>query len=140
MKIVVYHQSYGCDTGCCGHVIEVDGEVEGEFEFAHPRHDEDYKDFARRLVAEIQKRQKPAVWMSPLTRSCILPEEKNANFAYTKRYSTPLFTFPPDTREIEAKALEEAADLIEEGMSVCDGPEEHAKALRRLAAAKRKGE
>lgn len=25
MKITVLHERYGCETGCCGHVIEVDG-------------------------------------------------------------------------------------------------------------------
>lgn len=35
MRIRVLHVPYGCDTGCCGHVIEVD-EVEGRFEFTHP--------------------------------------------------------------------------------------------------------
>jgi hypothetical protein len=33
-RIVVFHGYYGCDTGCCGHVIEMDG-VE-EFKFEHP--------------------------------------------------------------------------------------------------------
>ena len=49
-KVIVYHQFYGCDTGCCGHVVEVfDDEdvaredfnphLDGEgrnFEFDHP--------------------------------------------------------------------------------------------------------
>lgn len=34
MSIVVYHASYGCDTGCCGHVID-DGLSE-LFVFEHP--------------------------------------------------------------------------------------------------------
>lgn len=35
MKTVrVYHSEYGCDTGCCGHTVEIDG-VE-RFEFSHP--------------------------------------------------------------------------------------------------------
>ncbi len=37
MRIVVYHGGYGCDTGCCGHYIEVDGEDRpGSFTFDHP--------------------------------------------------------------------------------------------------------
>jgi hypothetical protein len=40
MKVVVYHSMYGCDTGCCGHVVELqedDGEaVKEAFEFDHP--------------------------------------------------------------------------------------------------------
>lgn len=34
VKAVVYHASYGCDTGCCGHIVELDGG--GEFFFDHP--------------------------------------------------------------------------------------------------------
>lgn len=40
MRIVVYHSSYGCDSGCCGHIIETfddDGkEIDSKFEFDHP--------------------------------------------------------------------------------------------------------
>ncbi len=36
-RIIVYHTGYGCETGCCGHAIEVDGEhLHGSFEFDHP--------------------------------------------------------------------------------------------------------
>lgn len=44
-KIVrVYHSGYGCETGCCGHVVVV-GDDE-EFTFEHPE-DDDYEAFAR---------------------------------------------------------------------------------------------
>ena len=33
-RVVVFHASYGCDTGCCGHVVEMDDTE--EFVFAHP--------------------------------------------------------------------------------------------------------
>jgi hypothetical protein len=37
MKIRVLHAYYGCDTGCCGHILEIDDEeVEGSFVFSHP--------------------------------------------------------------------------------------------------------
>lgn len=37
MKVVVFHRGYGCETGCCGHAIEVDGEeISGSFVFDHP--------------------------------------------------------------------------------------------------------
>jgi hypothetical protein len=54
MKVVVYHRSYGCDTGCCGHAIEVDGEESpGSFEFEHPwTGHESYRDWAERFVAD----------------------------------------------------------------------------------------
>lgn len=39
MKYVVYHQSYGCDTGCCGHVITVENDdgsyVDSDWTFYH---------------------------------------------------------------------------------------------------------
>lgn len=50
-KVVVSHAGYGCDTGCCGHVIEVDGEEVGGFHFTHP-YGEDPLEFAKRLVAD----------------------------------------------------------------------------------------
>jgi len=34
-RIIVTHTSYGCDTGCCGHVVEIDGEIAGRFAFGH---------------------------------------------------------------------------------------------------------
>jgi len=44
VKILIVHGSYGCDTGCCGHWVEVkDGpepeRIDGgwsDFEFGHP--------------------------------------------------------------------------------------------------------
>jgi len=33
-RVIVYHAYYGCDTGCCGHIVRMD-ETE-EFQFAHP--------------------------------------------------------------------------------------------------------
>ena len=57
-KVIVYHTSYGCDTGCCGHVVEVDGEIIGDFDFGHPNHyglpeadrDAAYRKYAEDLV------------------------------------------------------------------------------------------
>lgn len=34
-RVVVYHGSYGCDTGCCGHYVEIGGLGE-RFTFDHP--------------------------------------------------------------------------------------------------------
>ena len=35
IKVKVYHSYYGCDTGCCGHVVELEDGRE-RFEFDHP--------------------------------------------------------------------------------------------------------
>lgn len=35
LRIRVLHTTYGCDTGCCGHVVELDGEDVGKFDFMH---------------------------------------------------------------------------------------------------------
>lgn len=53
MKIVVYHTSYGCDTGCCGHVVENDDEhaMDRRFHFSHPYGD-NHLAFARELVRD----------------------------------------------------------------------------------------
>lgn len=58
MKIIVYHSEYGCESGCCGHVIEV---TEGEdprplekrvrFHFEHP-YGVEAREFAEKLVRE----------------------------------------------------------------------------------------
>lgn len=50
-KIIVFHSSYGCDTGCCGHAIEAsDGRY--KFTFDHTHYGEDPLDFAKQLVLE----------------------------------------------------------------------------------------
>lgn len=51
MKVIVLHEEYGCETGCCGHVIEVDGVRVGEFDFSHPN-GEDPLEFAKRMVRD----------------------------------------------------------------------------------------
>lgn len=48
-KVIVYHAYYGCETGCCGHVVSVDGE-EGEFHFNHPGYNQPVPEFIRDLV------------------------------------------------------------------------------------------
>lgn len=45
VSILVYHDSYGCESGCCGHRIEVTGVPReliapgyvNRFDFGHPR-------------------------------------------------------------------------------------------------------
>jgi len=54
-RLVVYHEGYGCETGCCGHVIRIGekhlGEMVGRFEFSHP-YGNDFRQFAENLVRE----------------------------------------------------------------------------------------
>ena len=53
-RVIVYHTYYGCDTGCCGHIVEMDGEPANhyrDFQFTHP-HGKSVQDFVRRLVTE----------------------------------------------------------------------------------------
>jgi tRNA U55 pseudouridine synthase TruB len=50
VKIVVMHSGKGCDTGCCGHVIEIDGTRSGEFHYDHPDSVEEARAFAEQLV------------------------------------------------------------------------------------------
>lgn len=54
-NVIVLHGGYGCDTGCCGHWVEIDGERMGSFSFDHPDHfshptPEGIKEFIRALV------------------------------------------------------------------------------------------
>ncbi len=55
MKVVVYHSTYGCDTGCCGHVVQIttdEGKFEkSKFEFTHP-YGKDRREFVKNLVTE----------------------------------------------------------------------------------------
>jgi len=51
MKLIVYHTSYGCDTGCCGHIVKDTETDEEDFHFAHPRK-EDFREFAEKLIKE----------------------------------------------------------------------------------------
>ena len=47
-KILVMHEGYGCETGCCGHVIYV-GDTH-RFHFTHP-YGEDHLTWAKELIA-----------------------------------------------------------------------------------------
>jgi hypothetical protein len=49
MRILVLHGSYGCETGCCGHYVEIDGKSVGKFEFLHPNENNDLE-FAQDMV------------------------------------------------------------------------------------------
>lgn len=46
--IVVYHSYYGCETGCCGHTVEIDDKE--EFFFDHPHYKDDFRKWAEELV------------------------------------------------------------------------------------------
>lgn len=48
-KIIVYHEYYGCDTGCCGHTVRF-GDDE-KFAFSHP-YGGDFREFAEGLIRE----------------------------------------------------------------------------------------
>jgi hypothetical protein len=70
-RVVVFHGVYGCETGCCGHYVEVDGDVIGRMDFGHPNSrlvqawqdgkfvtryelpDEAKRDYARDLITEL---------------------------------------------------------------------------------------
>lgn len=52
-KITVYHSYYGCDSGCCGHVVETDdGTMRDKFITDHPWYGDNHVEFARRLIRE----------------------------------------------------------------------------------------
>jgi hypothetical protein len=51
VRVIVFHAGYGCDTGCCGHVVELD---DGRSAFGlgdHPYGD-DPRAFAEELVRD----------------------------------------------------------------------------------------
>ena len=49
-KVIVYHSYYPCDTGCCGHVVSIEG-GESSFEFSHPCN-KDFRAFVKELVTK----------------------------------------------------------------------------------------
>jgi hypothetical protein len=40
IRVVVFHDSYGCETGCCGHVVEATDGSWQKFDFDHPYTDD----------------------------------------------------------------------------------------------------
>ena len=47
----MYHERYGCATGCCGHAVYVDDERVG-FEFGGADSDKTHREFAEFLVTQ----------------------------------------------------------------------------------------
>ena len=39
MRVTVYHGTYGCETGCCGHWLDVEETNKAYFVFDHPDSD-----------------------------------------------------------------------------------------------------
>lgn len=58
MKIRVFHAEYGCDTGCCGHIVELE-DGRHSFEFEHPYKNEDSQEWALSLARDIIERYWP---------------------------------------------------------------------------------
>lgn len=61
IRVRVYHRPYGCETGCCGHAVELTGgAVTGaeKFEFAHP-HGDDVGTWARALAEDVIRGEWP---------------------------------------------------------------------------------
>jgi hypothetical protein len=57
IRVIVAHGGYGCDTGCCGHWIEVEGEdVERGFAFTHP-YGKDFREWAIRFAQETVEKE-----------------------------------------------------------------------------------
>ena len=56
VKVVVEHDGYGCDTGCCGHKIRAYAcdrkEIFDAWEFAHPGYHEDFRTWATSLAGQ----------------------------------------------------------------------------------------
>ncbi len=53
MKVIVYHSYYGCETGCCGHTVELEDGT-SKFYFSHPYSDDalKIKEFIKELVTD----------------------------------------------------------------------------------------
>jgi len=55
VKIIVYHSGYGCESGCCGHVLEVDGqEILNQFDLCgHPDTKAEARQYAEDLIRRV---------------------------------------------------------------------------------------
>ena len=64
IKVRVYHSGYGCDTGCCGHIVELtdSDRTVGLFEFTHPRMEnmEDVRKWATELARKSIQKEFPS--------------------------------------------------------------------------------
>lgn len=65
IQVRVFHARYGCDTGCCGHIVELtmpDGEYREVFDFVHPyleRDEASRKAWARKHAEAIIRHKWP---------------------------------------------------------------------------------
>ncbi len=85
LKVRVFHQMHGCDTGCCAHVIELgDGRTRSEL-YSHP--DSDQKDeegikiWARELAERIISRNWPECLKSIDWDSMVIETEEGCSNA-----------------------------------------------------------
>lgn len=59
MRVRVYHALFGCETGCCGHIVELgDESASRSFRFVHP-YDEEVRSWAMRLAQEVVRQEWP---------------------------------------------------------------------------------
>ncbi len=56
MKIFITHAWYGCESGCCGHIIEVDSDgfvtEQGGFVFSHAEDKASVKKWAEEIISD----------------------------------------------------------------------------------------
>lgn len=70
MKLIVYHTSYGCDTGCCGHTLEDESGKSLGWTFFEPHPSEDFKKWAESFVEESGCNPKDLDWDNCKIVSC----------------------------------------------------------------------
>lgn len=62
IRVRVYHSEYGCDTGCCGHTVEItDGSCvnHSHFEFDHNYDAIEAREWARGLAEGVIRERWP---------------------------------------------------------------------------------
>lgn len=82
-KIIVCHAYYGCDTGCCGHSIEVN-DRRIDFSFDHPEENEDIEKWMVNILQDVKKRLTAEFGEDHLKDvdwdNCIICDYKNCHF------------------------------------------------------------
>lgn len=76
IKVVVYHGAYGCDTGCCGHYVELkNDENHARFFFTHP-YGRELQPWALQLAQEVVTEKYGADHVADLDwENCIISDD-----------------------------------------------------------------
>ena len=61
LYVRVFHRGYGCETGCCGHAVEIKGvDDDFGFDFGHPGvYELSFKEYASKIAEDAIRKDHP---------------------------------------------------------------------------------